>query len=285
MRTRFAGLSLALAVTALPSIGAAQSADAYPPCTRTPSDAEVAAAKGAFQAGNASFNEADYERAITYWEDAYRRDCTAHPLLLNLARVYELNGQREKAVAALETYGARNPGSADEGQIKRRIDKLNEQIAANAEPDPPPEVSPPLEAPPPVPASEPAAGEPAPAGKRPLWPLIVAGAGGAIGITGAIIYFTASSQLSDFREECGVDHTACPDQRTADRANAARGRQTIGGVLAIGGLAVGAAGLVYYFVAPPSPSTASRLPARPDAPRLSPWVGVGTAGMSLSGRF
>src|SRR5688572_7462764 len=61
----------------------------YPECTAEPTESDIAAAKGAFQAGQASFNEADYERAITYWEDAYRRDCTAHALLLNLARAYE----------------------------------------------------------------------------------------------------------------------------------------------------------------------------------------------------
>src|SRR5262245_2431952 len=100
----------------------------YPACDKTPTDGDIAAAKGAFQAGNGSVNEADYERAITYWEDAYRRDCTAHPLLLNLARAYELNGQKRHAVNALETFVARNPGSPDEGQIKRRIEKLNEQL-------------------------------------------------------------------------------------------------------------------------------------------------------------
>ncbi len=48
----------------------------YPECIKAPTESETAAAKGAYQAGNASFDEADYPRAITYWEDAYRRDCT-----------------------------------------------------------------------------------------------------------------------------------------------------------------------------------------------------------------
>ena len=63
----------------------------FPPCEGKPSETDVAAAQGAFQAGKVSFDEADYQRAINYWEDAFRRDCTATALLLNLARAYELN--------------------------------------------------------------------------------------------------------------------------------------------------------------------------------------------------
>ena len=76
----------------------------YAQCAHEPTETDLTAAKGAFQAGNASFDEADYPRAIVYWEDAYRRDCTAHALLLNLARAYELNGNKPQAVVALQTY-------------------------------------------------------------------------------------------------------------------------------------------------------------------------------------
>src|ERR1700761_8957689 len=101
----------------------------YPECMKTPTDAETAAAKGAYQAGNASFDEADYPRAITYWEDAYRRDCTANLLLKNLARAYELYGQKRQAVVALETFLVREPTSGDKDQIQRRIEVLKKQIA------------------------------------------------------------------------------------------------------------------------------------------------------------
>src|SRR5450432_1648260 len=101
----------------------------YPECTKAPTDSETAAAKGAYQAGNASFDEADYPRAITYWEDAYRRDCTANLLLKNLARAYELYGQKRQAVVALETYLVREPTTGDKEQIQRRIEVLKKQIA------------------------------------------------------------------------------------------------------------------------------------------------------------
>src|SRR6188768_176565 len=118
------------AVATVPALAHAEDEPkAYPECVKTPTDAETAAAKGAYQAGNASFDEADYPRAITYWEDAYRRDCTANLLLKNLARAYELYGQKRQAVVALETFLVREPGSPDKEQIQRRIEVLKKQIA------------------------------------------------------------------------------------------------------------------------------------------------------------
>src|SRR6478609_6755436 len=119
------------AVAAVPALAHAEDEPkAYPECVKTPTDAETAAAKGAYQAGNASFDEADYPRAITYWEDAYRRDCTANLLLKNLARAYELYSQKRQAVVALETFLVREPNAADKEQIQRRIEVLKKQIAA-----------------------------------------------------------------------------------------------------------------------------------------------------------
>src|SRR5690606_6759565 len=85
----------------------------YPACDREPTAAEINGAKGAYGAGQASFNEADYGRAILYWEDAFRRDCTASKLLLNLARAYELSSKKDHAVLALETYLERRPEAPD----------------------------------------------------------------------------------------------------------------------------------------------------------------------------
>ena len=77
LKSLFAAVALLLA----PAMAHAEEpTKSYPDCGREPTEAEVAAAKGAFQAGNASFNEADYARAIDYWEDAYRRDCTANQI-------------------------------------------------------------------------------------------------------------------------------------------------------------------------------------------------------------
>src|SRR6478735_7303831 len=164
------------AVAAVPALAHAEDEPkAYPECVKTPTDAETAAAKGAYQAGNASFDEADYPRAITYWEDAYRRDCTANLLLKNLARAYELYGQKRQAVVALETFLVREPSTADKEQIQRRIEVLKKQIAAEKAP---------VATTPAAVAATPAQPQPAPVsdspsdssqGKRSIVPLIVAG--------------------------------------------------------------------------------------------------------------
>ena len=119
MRKSLASSVIAVAVL---SAGLAHAEDVkqYAECAREATDTDVTAAKGAFQAGNASFEEADYPRAIVYWEDAYRRDCSAHGMLLNLARAYELNGNKPQAVVALRTYLQRVP-SADKEKIEARL--------------------------------------------------------------------------------------------------------------------------------------------------------------------
>ena len=124
---------LVCSVLVLCPLGASLAADnpePYPACSQKPSEADRKAAQGAFAAGQGSFNEGDYKTATTYWRDAYRRDCTAHALLLNLARAYESNGEKKAAVLALKTYLDRNPDPGQRPQIERRIENLEAQIAA-----------------------------------------------------------------------------------------------------------------------------------------------------------
>lgn len=308
-------LTLAALVLLSSRAGAEEVPPGYPPCDRTPTEGEVAAAKGAFQAGTGSFNEADYERAITYWEDAYRRDCTAHPLLLNLARAYELNGQKKHAVAALETFLERSPDSAQAAQIQRRIEKLKEQIREDeqqqrAKAAPSPAAMSPAPAPPP-PTGEPPPAEPegdrAPA-KRSIAPLFVAGGGGVLAIVGSVVFFVARSDVNDFESTCGKDRrcTAAEVLGSAQAAaglskdeqaavvksfthdgNAARTRMNVGGALALVGVGAAVGGTLWYFLQPGGTSTQS---GRDDAsrqrgPRLVPTAGPGFAGLRLSGSF
>ena len=276
----------AVALLALPSrlAHAEDEPKAYPECTKTPTEAETAAAKGAYQAGNASFDEADYPRAITYWEDAYRRDCTANLLLKNLARAYELYGQKRQAVVALETFLVREPASSDKEQIQRRIEVLKKQIAAEkAAPVAPPVTA--VTPPPPAndAASEPPANPEASSGKRSPAPLIVAGAGGVLLIAGLAIYFPAHSDVNDAEARC--PNRVCPaGPNQADdikKGDDARKKATTGGVVTGVGVAAIAGGLIWYF-AQPKKSTATGSLLRPD---VAPTVSPGFAGLSLSGAF
>ncbi|HEY8943261.1 MAG TPA: hypothetical protein VIM73_03315 [Polyangiaceae bacterium] len=280
-----AGLAVALAITGLAGESRAQSDKSYPPCDRQPTETDIAGAKGAFQAGQASFDEADYRRAIDYWEDAYRRDCTAHALLLNLARAYELNGEKAEAVVALETYLQREPSSPDKDKIERRLEVLARQLEeeqARAAAPPPPPPPPPVASPAPTPAPAQEApvstpNEEEPSG-RSIVPLFVAGAGGAIAVIGGILYASAQSDLSDAEDQC--PERVCPPNRpdlTAD-ANDARSRAQLATGVTLGGVAVLGGGLAWYLLSAPKADS-------PSASRLVPIALPSYAGLSYSGAF
>jgi hypothetical protein len=269
------------AVAILPALAHAEDEPkAYPECIKAPTDAETAAAKGAYQAGNASFDEADYPRAITYWEDAYRRDCTANLLLKNLARAYELYGQKRQAVVALETFLVREPSSADKEQIQRRIEVLKKQIASE-------KAVPVATVPPPVVApvtttTEPPSKPESHGGKRSIVPLFVAGGGGVLLLVGAAVYGKGAKDVSHYEGLC--PNRVCTNAEgsaNATAANDARSQKIAGGVIAGVGAVTIAGGLIWYFVQPRSAAVAGSL----RQPLVSPTLTPGYAGLSLSGAF
>jgi hypothetical protein len=262
----------------------AQGVTQYAQCSHDPTETDLTAAKGAFQAGNASFDEADYPRSIVYWEDAYRRDCTAHALLLNLARAYELNGNKPQAVVALQTYIARVPASPDKDKIQRRLDVLQKQLEAErAQTAAAPAAT---AAPAPAATAQPAATPPNPApaepdeGKRPIAPLIVAGAGAGVAVIGTVLYMAGRSDLSDAENKCPNRMCAGDAQAEAD-GNSARKRVTLGGTLTVTGILVAGGGLVWYFLSPKSAPPSAAQSAR----ALTPIATPNFVGMSYSGAF
>lgn len=279
-------LLAAFTLLALPALARAEEpTKTYPDCGREPTEAEVAAAKGAFQAGNASFNEADYARAIDYWEDAYRRDCTANPLLLNLARAYELAGRKRQAVVALETFLAREPSSGEKEQINRRVEVLKKKIAeedAAAAVAPPPTTGP---TPPPTIAPTPAA-EPGPLAKRSPGPWIVIGLGGAATIVGTIGYISNKTKIDDLANQCQVPetHKGCPDNVERD-GNEARKAMTTSAVLAGVGAGVVVGGFVWWALDGRRVAHENARAGSWRRPVVSPVVGPELAGLALSGSF
>lgn len=278
MRLHLSGLlALALLAWSGPSL-AAEATHPYVECTHEASDADLTAAKAAFQAGNVSFNEADYPRAILYWEDAFRRDCTAHPLLLNLARAYELNGQKQQAVIALETFLQREPNTTERAQIQRRIEVLKKQIETE-QAAVPVAAPPPTAAPPAQPQQQQAPPQQQTLKDHPksnkVIPLVVAGTGAVLFVVGGLLYLNGASKVKDYEAECGPSHKECPPGVDGP-ANAAAKRETTGGVLALVGLPVLAGGLIWYFVASSSSAKSAV---------VTPAVGPGFAGLALNGAF
>jgi hypothetical protein len=274
-------------VTGIISLGstgalAADTKTPFPPCTTVPTEADRNAAKGAFAAGQGSFNEADYATAITYWRDAYRRDCTAHALLLNLARAYELKGERSEAVNSLETYLQRKPDASDADQIRRRIDNLKTQMAAAAPPPTAAPVSQPAPTTTSIPYTTPPPAEPEHGG-RSIVPLFVAGGGAVILIIGAGVYSAGSKKVSDFEEKC--PNRKCPlDQpNLIAEGNDARAQQNLGGALIGIGAAGVAGGLIWYFASAPKKGSAQAVPTQRTA--VTPVVTPGFSGLSVAGSF
>jgi tetratricopeptide (TPR) repeat protein len=276
---------------------AAAEVRAYPECTTEAAESDVAAAKGAFQAGQASFNEADYERAITYWEDAFRRDCTASALLLNLARAYELNGNRKQAVEALETYLARNPEAAqkDKTQITRRIEVLNRQIEAQ-EKEQAPAAAPPPTTQPAQQAGTQSAAPPAPttptdqqAADDSYWigPAILGGAGVVAAAVGPFIWLNGNSDEDEAAKRCPTRRD-CP-KAVEQLGNDGIFKEKLGAGLFFGGLAaMGGAAVWLVLTMPDAAPATSAAPATEGAqPRtlLVPVLTDGYSGVSLVGTF
>jgi tetratricopeptide (TPR) repeat protein len=277
-------LLAALALLVAPAIAHAEEpTKSYPDCGREPTDAEVAAAKGAFQAGNASFNEADYTRAIDYWEDAYRRDCTANPLLLNLARAYELAGRKRQAVVALETFLSREPNSGEKDQINRRVEVLKKKIAeedAAAAAAPPPSTGPV----PPTGAVAPPPGETPAKAKHSPFPWIVMGVGGAAFIVGTIGAVDAKKTIDEVEAKCPNHKCIGSDTESIDKGNEARTKLNGSvAIMAIGSAAV-VGGFIWWYFDKKAVEQANRQ-ASAKRPLITPFVAPQLAGLSVSGAF
>lgn len=279
-------LLAALALLMVPAIAHAEEpTKSYPDCGREPTDAEVAAAKGAFQAGNASFNEADYARAIDYWEDAYRRDCTANPLLLNLARAYELAGRKRQAVVSLETFLSREPNSGEKDQINRRVEVLKKKIAeedAAAAAAPPPSTGP---VPPTTGTVAPPPSEaPSSKAKGSPFPWILMGVGGAAIIVGTIGAVDAKKKIDEVEAKCPNHQCVGSDTESITKGNDARSKLNGSvAIIGIGGAAV-VGGAIWWFFDKKAVDRANRGIAL-KRPLVTPLVSPQLAGLSVSGAF
>lgn len=263
--------SLIAAVALCARLAHAEDVKQYADCGHEPTEADVTAAKGAFQAGNAAFEEADYARAIVYWEDAYRRDCTAHGMLLNLARAYELGGNKPQAVVALRAYVSRVP-SADKDKLERRIEVLNKQIDAERAQAMAarPQQSADAPAPAPMPVA-PSAPVPVEEVKPPLAALVVAGVGGVTAIVGGVLFVTGKSDMAAADEKC-PDRNNCSDPIVREDGNSARRRANVGTWLGVGGVAMVGGGLAWYFLSPRTKRSAEHHGLTPVA--LPSYVGL-----------
>src|SRR5271163_4894917 len=109
---------LAFAVPAL-----AQGPVAYGPACEASkvSKADVERAHTVFLSGRGFLDEANYDKAISYFKDAYSIDCSVHAILPIIATAYERKGDKASAITALQEYLKRVPNAPDREVVERRI--------------------------------------------------------------------------------------------------------------------------------------------------------------------
>jgi hypothetical protein len=271
-------------------------APAYPDCSAAPTAEATTAAKGAFEAGNAAFNEADYARALLYWEDAFRRDCTASAMLKNLGHAYALDGQYKHAVLSLETYLERGATPSERPGLEERLAELRglvtreerrlkavarekqqknhprEHSAAETHSQRLPKES----------QNSSATENASEASFRSPIPLVVAGVGAiALGL-GVVKWVGAKQDETNAAEACPSREDCNPS--AAKAGNDAVNREITWSIVGGAGAAVLIGGVVWYLVQSPEPSQT----ARADQTRffgLQPQLGVGYAGLRWTSAF
>lgn len=233
-------LATTTAIGLLALSGAARATTAYPPCSRTPTSADVEGAKGAHRAATQFFERGEYERAVQYWKDAYQFDCTRPAILLNIANAWEKAGTTSEAVFALEAYVERAQG-VDLSAVKTRLEALR---ATLVDTPPPPAVEEPSPQAAPPPATD--ALQPAQSGAPPygLLPWITVGAGGAAVLAGAVLLplGIAKRSAANCSDEAVEGEFSCDDP---DGAQLGQTLANAGGIVLAAGAVVAVAGLVW----------------------------------------
>lgn len=274
----------------------------YPSCDRDPTESDISAAKGAYEAGHVSFQEGDYDRALLYWEDAFRRDCTAVKLLLNIARAYELDGNLEAAINSLQTYLDRRPDAKDRSSVETRIENFRrrmdaqkaeeERLAASDEGgDTEPEN-------PPAAHLQPVDDTSKTKSPKPVWPLVLTGVGVVGAISGHTVAAIQQRKIEDRKDAiateigCDPETNECETDELRDAANDAvdndsevgklRDKRDAANSLAGLGHLMGITGGVLWWILwtqhkSPDDSRASSY--------FQPIVAPNYQGLSFSGRF
>src|SRR5580658_8420739 len=141
-------------IVAVPVLAQSSSTTYPPPCDASKvSKSDSDRAHTVYLSGKQYLDESNYDKAISYFNDAYSIDCSVHGILPIIATAFERRGDRAEAVRALEEYVHRAPNAGDREVIERRIRNLKDQIARDAPPPPTAASAPPPPPPPPVPSA------------------------------------------------------------------------------------------------------------------------------------
>ncbi len=294
------GLGLAIALPiAVPALAQSGSAGYPAACDpKTVSKSDVDRAHTVFLSGKGFLDESNYDKAISYFKDAYSIDCSVHAILPIIATAYERKGDKASAVTALQEYLKRVPNASDREVVERRIKNLQDQMStavvasaptasASATASAPPSATASAPVAPPsataIPTSSATATPPPESGGHSVAPWIVVGIGGAAVVAGVVLYAVGAPQISDAENTCPPPSHTCPPTAKGSSAisegNNGRTLETVGVVMGSVGLAGVAGGLIWHFLEP----TGSSSP--PSGAGVAPVVAPGYAGLTFGGKF
>jgi hypothetical protein len=266
-----------------------------------------------FLSGKQFLEESNYDKAISYFKDAYSIDCSVHAMLPIIATAYERKGDKAEAIHTLGEYLKRAPAAPDHEVIEHRIRNLRDQLAREQTPSAGPAATPtpvPVPAPPPIvapPPPAPSASEapptmaaPAPTPLTPApglesepsgpgaAPWVLVGVGGAAVVAGVVMLAIGSGDVSSAVNACNPDaNHHCqgppggpvpgPSQVAADTSKQNNGYtlENAGAVVGAVGLAAAAVGTIWALTSGHSATGAS----------LTPVLTPGFGGISVSGHF
>src|ERR1700734_4163222 len=125
------GLGLGLAVALPIAVPALAQSSGYPTaCDASKvSKVDVERAHTVFLSGKGFLDESNYDKAISYFKDAYSIDCSVHGILPIIATAYERKGDKADAIHALEEYLQRGPNAPDNDVIEHGIRNWKDQLA------------------------------------------------------------------------------------------------------------------------------------------------------------
>lgn len=306
MRSRkpiYLALTLA-AFVAVPAVAQQSSAiSSYPAACEASkvSKSDVDRAHTVYLSGKQYLDESNYDKAISYFKDAYSIDCSVHGLLPIIAGAYERKGDKAEAVHALEEYQKRAPNASDHDMVERRIRNLKDQLAreqpaatgttaaptASAAPTATATAAPTVTTAPTASAtasSNPEPGSSTQGGEHSIAPWILVGSGGLVAVAGVILLAVGSGDVSTAESHCmGAAHS-CTDPAFASQGNDGRTLETVGVIGLVVGGAAAAGGLIWHFTEPTSKPTSAALRVTPVFSPAAAGKGDFT-GLSVSGAF
>ncbi len=224
------GLALVLGGLCCPLLVAAQS---------TPDEL----ARTHFNSGVAYLTERDYDEALKAFTKAYELSKRA-PILINIATVYELQGELAESIRTLEQFLVEAPNDQDAPTIRLRRDKLKEQLDRNkakkpastdASLSPKPDASTPNQ-----PAADKATTAPAPSGPNRVPAYIALGAGTGSLLAALATGFVAKSQYDQAKSDCSPN---CSDSQLSSSKTMAWTSTALTGV---GVLGLGIGGYLWW---------------------------------------